>query len=101
MRLLKLLLNQNLIVAYHKFNSDFKNYINFDETKKWYKDDKVAFLLINFYLDYKIGKVQLTCFESKESLLRKREMLGYYKLIDNSYFIKSMLYIIFYFMFII
>jgi hypothetical protein len=33
-RLSKLPLNQNLIVAYHKFNNDFKSYINFKRLSK-------------------------------------------------------------------
>jgi hypothetical protein len=34
MWLLKLPLDQNLIVIYHKFNNNFKSHINFNEIKK-------------------------------------------------------------------
>jgi hypothetical protein len=39
MWLLKLLLDQNLIVIYQKFNGNFKSHINFEGTKEGQKDD--------------------------------------------------------------
>jgi hypothetical protein len=36
---LKLPLDQNLIVIYHKFNGDFKSHINFGRTKGRQGDD--------------------------------------------------------------
>jgi hypothetical protein len=39
MWLLKSPLDQNLIMIYHKFNSDFKNHINFGRIKRGQCDD--------------------------------------------------------------
>jgi hypothetical protein len=39
---LKLQLDQNLVVVYHKFNSDFKSHINFRMTKNRHKGDNIT-----------------------------------------------------------
>jgi hypothetical protein len=59
MWLLKLLLHQNLIMIYHKFNSDFKSHVNFMRIKGRQEDDmyhysrgwqKLVILLFAFFL---------------------------------------------------
>jgi hypothetical protein len=39
MWLLKLSLDQNSIMNYHKFNGDFKSHINFERIKRRQRDD--------------------------------------------------------------